>query len=234
MIRFLLDGEVVAIPDADPSGTLLDHLRYRLRRTGTKEGCAEGDCGACTVLVGTLAGDEIVWRALNACILFLPMLDGKALMTIESLAETAGGPTPVQQMLAANGGSQCGFCTPGIVMSLHGRAIAARGSSELPVADLLAGNLCRCTGYGPILAAGEAIRPSRADDTAIIAKLRALQDDAAGGGHFADALASRDRLWWRPRDTEELAQILIDHPDARIVAGATDVALWVTKRRQVL
>jgi xanthine dehydrogenase small subunit len=155
MIRFLLDDDVIELTDPDPTGTLLDFLRYRLRRTGTKEGCAEGDCGACTVLVGELDGEYIAWRAINACITFLPMLDGRALKTVESLScgkGNGGTPHPLQALMAANGSSQCGFCTPGFVMSLYGRSIGARGS-ELPVADVIAGNLCRCTGYDKIVRA---------------------------------------------------------------------------------
>jgi len=123
MIRFLLDGEAIEVEDSDPTGTVLDYLRYTLRRTGTKEGCAEGDCGACTVVLGELDGDAVKWRAVNACILFLPMLDGKALRTVESL----GGTHPVQRSMADGHGSQCGFCTPGFVMSLYARSIGAVG-----------------------------------------------------------------------------------------------------------
>ena len=156
-IRFILDGELVEVADAPATATLLDHLRYRLRRTGTKEGCAEGDCGACTVLVGEGDGARVAWRAVNACIQFLPMLHGKALMTVESLSDD----TPLQSCMAANGSSQCGFCTPGFVMSLHGRSIGAAGC-DLPVEDVIAGNLCRCTGYQAIVDAVEATAKTRA------------------------------------------------------------------------
>lgn len=222
MIRFLLDGEVIEIGDADPTTTLLDHLRYRLRRTGTKEGCAEGDCGACTVLVGELEGEHVAWRAVNACILFLPMLNGRALLTVESLQQD-GAPHPLQALMAANGSSQCGFCTPGFVMSLYGRSIGARGS-ELPVADVIAGNLCRCTGYGPILAVGEATPPRAGEDAALVAALQALQS----------AESARGDDWFAPRGMAELCDILAAHPDARMVAGATDVGLWVTKGLRTL
>ena len=220
-VRFVLDGAVIALDAPDPTGTLLDHLRGTLRRTGTKEGCAEGDCGACTVLVGELAGEQINWRAVNACILFLPMLHGKALMTVESLG-AGGALTPLQACMAGNGASQCGFCTPGFVMSLHGRAIGALGS-ELPVADVIAGNLCRCTGYGPILAAGEAVPRLTQDDSATAALLREIAAGEGASGSFGP------RRWFAPRTSAELAAILADHPEARIVAGATDVGLWVTK-----
>ncbi len=216
MIRFLLDGAVIEVEDPDPTGTVLDYLRYSLRRTGTKEGCAEGDCGACTVLLGELDGDAVAWRAVNACILFLPMLDGKALKTVESLS--AGGTLhPVQRAMADGHGSQCGFCTPGFVMSLYGRTVGALGTAGTPVKDVIAGNLCRCTGYGPILDAGEANPPQPTDDSETLAALRALQP---AYGH--------------PASADELADLLVAHPETRIVAGATDVGLWVTKGLQHL
>ncbi len=219
-MRFVLDGQVVEIAEPDPTGTLLEYLRGPLRRTGTKEGCAEGDCGACTVLVGEAAGERVAWRAVNACILFLPMIHGKALMTVESLSR-GGSLNPLQACMAGNGASQCGFCTPGFVMSLHGRAIGALGC-ELPVADVIAGNLCRCTGYGPILEAGEKVASLAQDDSATLAALRALGADDASGVFGA-------RRWFAPRSSDELAALLAEHPQARIVAGATDVGLWVTK-----
>ncbi|HEX6375251.1 MAG TPA: xanthine dehydrogenase small subunit [Allosphingosinicella sp.] len=213
MIRFLLDGEAIEVDVPDPTATVLDYLRYTLRRTGTKEGCAEGDCGACTVLLGELAGDAIEWRAVNACILFLPMLDGKALRTVESL----GGTHPVQRELVERHGSQCGFCTPGFVMSLYGRSIGAAGTRGVPVGDVIAGNLCRCTGYGPILAAGEAVPMAAEQDEALVAALGALRP---AYGH--------------PASADELADLLLANPETRIVAGATDVGLWVTKQLREL
>lgn len=225
-VRFLLDGIVEEIAQVDPTATLLDHLRYSMGRTGTKEGCAEGDCGACTVLVGELDGDAIAWRAVNSCILFLPMLQGKALLTVESLgSDTALN--PLQACMAANGSSQCGFCTPGFVMTLHGRCIGARGH-ELPVADGLAGNLCRCTGYGPILEAAETVTTLPRDDHATVAALKAIVSDETMSGSLGD------RRWFIPRTVEALADLLAAHPDARLVAGATDVGLWVTKGLRTL
>jgi xanthine dehydrogenase small subunit len=220
-VRFLLDGAVAELAAPDPTGTLLETLRGPLRRTGTKEGCAEGDCGACTVLVGELAGGTVQWRAVNACILFLPMVHGKAVMTVESLS-AGGALNPLQACMASNGSSQCGFCTPGFVMSLHGRAIGALGS-ELPVVDAIAGNLCRCTGYGPILEAGAAVPRLAQDDAAVAAGLEGLACDCMASGVFQAC------QWFVPRTSDELVEVLAEHPQARIVAGATDVGLWVTK-----
>jgi xanthine dehydrogenase small subunit len=225
MIRFLLDGETVTLAEPNPNGTLLELLRTRLGRTGTKEGCAEGDCGACTVLLGEPdAEGGVAWRAVNSCILFEPMVAGKALLTVESLSP--------KRALADGHGSQCGFCTPGFVMSLYGRTIGALGT-EAALPDVLAGNLCRCTGYGPILEAGEAAASEHRDDSALAARLRDLAGDPCSGAH-ADPLSGKTLRWHAPRTADELAAILLDQPDARLVAGATDVGLWVTKQQRVL
>jgi xanthine dehydrogenase small subunit len=216
-ITILLDGEARTI-EVGATETALDLIRGRLARPGTKEGCAEGDCGACTVLLGETDGaGGVAWRAVNSCILFAPMLDGKALMTVESLSRD-GALAPVQREMIDRHGSQCGFCTPGFVMSLHGRALGAVGTQGRGVADILSGNLCRCTGYGPILASGEAVPPVPADDSATGEKLATLPRAAEGPG------------WFAPESADALAALLLDHPEARIVAGATDVGLWVTKQ----
>jgi xanthine dehydrogenase small subunit len=231
-VRFLLNGRPQTLTDVDPTGTLLNHLRYERGLTGTKEGCAEGDCGACTVLVGEL-GDtgQVVWRAVNACILFTPMVDGRAVVTVEGVSQE-GALNPVQQALVDGHGSQCGFCTPGFVMSLQGAAIGALGTEATPTKDVVAGNLCRCTGYGPILAAAEAAPPAEAPDVA--QALAAMVRPKPLALEYRDPLAGMTRRWFSPRTTAELANLLHDHPGARMVAGATDVGLWVTKQHRVL
>ncbi len=218
-IRFLLDGQWETVGGIDPTTTVLDWLRQTKGRTGSKEGCAEGDCGACTVLVGSAEQGKLVWRAVNSCILFLPMLHGKALRTVESL----GGEHPVQRAMVEHHGSQCGFCTPGIVMSLYGRSLGAAGTEGAKIEDVLAGNLCRCTGYGPILDAAKAVPVQADDDAALLAE---LQKQPHGGLRFSG--------WFSPATADELAGLLLEHPDARIVAGATDVGLWVTKQHRAL
>lgn len=228
VIRFLLDGEVQEVRGANPTTTLLEHLRGPLRRTGTKEGCAEGDCGSCTVLVGEAEGGAVAWRAVNACIQFLPMLHGKALMTVESLAKE-GALHPVQQAMVDKHGSQCGFCTPGIVMSLYGRAVGAKGA-QAPVGEVLAGNLCRCTGYGPIIEVAKGV----AAEAAPAVDLSTVRDSTMLALSFEDEVHGVTRTWLSPRTVDELADAYVKHPDATIVAGATDVGLWVTKQRRPL
>lgn len=231
-IRFLLDGEVREVRGANPTTTLLEHLRGPMRRTGTKEGCAEGDCGSCTVLVGEGEGDAVSWRAVNSCIQFLPMLHGKALLTVESLAKMGGerdALRPVQQAMVDKHGSQCGFCTPGIVMSLYGRAIAAQGAGA-PVGEVLAGNLCRCTGYGPIIEVAKGV----AGEAPPTVDLSAVRDDTMLSLAYEDEVHGVTRTWLAPRTVDELAAAYLAHPEATIVAGATDVGLWVTKQRRPL
>ena len=230
-IRFLLNDREVSLADAGSSTTLLDFLRIDRALTGTKEGCAEGDCGACTVLVGRLAGGSLVYEAVNACIRFIGSLDGCHVVTVEHLAGADGTLHPVQQALVDFHGSQCGFCTPGFVMSLYGLWMADPGAGDERIEKALQGNLCRCTGYEAILRAARAIStygdakkdPLAAERTAVTRKLSDLAD-----GKRVEVGTGEDRFIL-PADVDDLAAVLEAEPDATIVAGATDVGLWVTK-----
>ncbi len=225
-LRFLLGDELIEIAACDPTLTVLDWLRLERRLTGSKEGCAEGDCGACTVVVGRLDRGRLRYEAINACIRFLPTLDGCQLLTVEHLKRADGSLHPVQQAMVDCHGSQCGFCTPGIVMSLFALWLNEDAPSVARIEDALAGNLCRCTGYEPIIAAAQRISAGggdRPDREAVTARLSDLADDATlalsgpGGRFFAPATAGG------------LADLVAVHPRATLVAGATDVGLWVTK-----
>jgi len=229
-VRFLLNGVPVVIENPAPTRTVLNHLREEHRRTGTKEGCAEGDCGACTVVLGELVDDRLRTRTVNACIQFLPMLDGKALFTVEYLRAGDGTLHPAQQAMVDCHGSQCGFCTPGFVMSLWDKYLEYEGRDERPrrqeLADHLSGNLCRCTGYRTILDAGERMfePPRRRFDREGVA-------EALRGIARQESLHLRhaDGDFHAPRSLAELVRLRAENPAATLLAGGTDVGLWVNK-----
>jgi xanthine dehydrogenase small subunit len=219
-LTFLLNGESVALRDVPPTTTLLDWLRETRGLTGTKEGCNEGDCGACTVIVS----DETGARPLNACILLLPQLAGRAVRTVEGISGPEGQLHPVQEAMIAHHGAQCGFCTPGFITSMA----CAHLNGERDYDRVLAGNLCRCTGYAPIL------RAARVAETAPIPAWM-TQDRAfiwpkipSGGpaGRGADSPPSS----LHPQSADEAARFYAAHPQATLIAGATDVGLWITKQ----
>ncbi len=264
-IRFFHRGAVVEVRDAAATRSVLDWLREDARCTGTKEGCNEGDCGACTVVIGETAapGDPAAVRGLslktvNACIQFLPTLDGKALFTVEDLKAMNADALhpvgndelrpvrndelhpvrndklhPVQQAMVECHGSQCGFCTPGFVMSLwsayeHGRACGTQPTRQ-QLADELSGNLCRCTGYRPILDAGQRmfdLPPVALDTAPVLAALRQLST----GTSFSYAATGSTELFFAPTTLDELAALREAHPGAQLLAGSTDVGLWVNKQ----
>jgi xanthine dehydrogenase small subunit len=232
-IRFYFRNAVREVSGVAPTQTILQHLREDLRCTGTKEGCAEGDCGACTVVLGSLENGELELKAVNSCIQFTPTLDGKALFTVEDLQLPDGRLHPVQQALVECHGSQCGFCTPGFAMSLWGMYLKQEGRkpTRCQVDDALSGNLCRCTGYRPIIdAAGRMMELPRAefDRAAVADALRTLQ---RGELH---TYAFDGRSFHAPRTLDELVALRSAHPQALILAGSTDVGLWVTKQMREL
>jgi xanthine dehydrogenase small subunit len=229
--RFLLDGAIIEARDAGPTTTLLEYLRGPLGRTGTKEGCAEGDCGACTVVVGERRGDALRYRAVNSCIRFVPTLDGKEVVTVESLRAPDGTLHPVQQAMVQAHASQCGFCTPGFVMSLFALWLERDSVTREEAVEALSGNLCRCTGYRPILDAAMAMHglgpaPSwpkgAAHDRRRLAALPADESPCALPGYLA------------PRTLEALAEAYLHAPGSLLLAGGTDVGLWVTKQLREL
>jgi xanthine dehydrogenase small subunit len=229
-IRYRRNNEVVTVPDVPPTQTLLDHLRLDKRAVGTKEGCNEGDCGACTVVLGRIRNGKLAFEPVNACILLTGMVDGCEVITVEDIA-SGQALHPVQAAMVAHHGSQCGFCTPGIVMSLFALYHeGARPVTRQAITDQLAGNLCRCTGYRPIIDAAFDACAGEADDRfatgrdAIFQALTDLSDEA-------DILVERDgRFFAAPRSIDALATLYDRHPDATLVAGATDVGLWITKQ----
>ncbi len=250
-IRFVLDGEVIELQHVEPTRTVLQFLREDLGRIGTKEGCAEGDCGACTVALAEpdASGKRLAVRAVNSCIQFLPTLDGKELITVESLRAADGSLHPAQRAMVDWHGSQCGFCTPGFVMSLFALYKNNAQPTRREIDDALAGNLCRCTGYRPIIEAarrmysdygalqksGDWSREARkgnskpgSDEKQRVERLKSLARDGSL------AIETDGKRFLAPRSSDELARALAQHPDATILAGGTDVGLWVTKQHREL
>ena len=229
-IQFLLNGRLETLRNVPPATTLLDYLRKVKRLTGTKEGCAEGDCGACTVVIGELNDGHVRYRAVNACIFLLGMLEGRSVTTVEHLRGTDGRLHPVQQALLDAHASQCGFCTPGFVMSLYALYL---GDSEQRsragcIDDVLAGNLCRCTGYGPIVRAAQSICDLPAHDAGVQEGSDLVQLQAIAHRERV-VLEWRGRRFYSPGSLEDFARLCAENPEATIVSGATDVGVWITK-----
>lgn len=235
MIQFLLNREMRSESALDPNTTVLEYLREYRGKTGTKEGCASGDCGACTVVVGELDGERIRYRTLNSCLTFVSALHGKQLITVEDLKDR-GQLHSVQQAMVDCHGSQCGFCTPGFVMSLFALQKNAAVNQYDPhqTHEALAGNLCRCTGYRPILAAAEQAcgdhQPDQFDARAAetIARLKAIAPRETA------ELNSGDKRCLSPLTVADLAELYSANPEARLLAGGTDLALEVTQFHRAL
>jgi len=230
-IRFLRRGEVVTVGNVPPERTLLELVREDLGCTGTKEGCGEGDCGACTVVLGQIEDGALRLRAVNSCIRLAHSIDGMALWTVEDLAASDGTLHPAQEAMVQCHASQCGFCTPGFVMSLFGMyenhvrqgVCITRAMAQ----EELSGNLCRCTGYRPILDAAQQMGrlPTRAlDENTLLSKLELLAQSGYAQEH--------DSAYKSPRTLDALLELRAAHPAAQLVAGCTDVGLWVTKQHR--
>jgi len=242
-VRFVLDGRIVEAQGERRTTTVLDYLREQLHRTGTKEGCAEGDCGACVVMVGELnaAGTGVNYVPVNACIQLLPSLDGKSVKTVESLKKADGTLHPVQDEMVKCHGSQCGFCTPGIVMSLVNLVQVLPQPSRQQITDSLSGNLCRCTGYKPIIdAAAKACERKtelKVDDQADLPLLKEIQRAKSPtlslDGDIIVQPVVRTRKgneFVSPATLAEVAHYLVEHPRATLLAGSTEIGLQVNKQ----
>jgi xanthine dehydrogenase small subunit len=230
-IVFLRRGRPVRLSNPSPTLTLLDYLRLGEHATGTKEGCAEGDCGACTIVLRRLVENRLVYQPVNACILLAGQADGADIITVEDLAD-GDQLHPVQGALVTQHGSQCGFCTPGFVMALFALYHAPRRANldRSGVNDWIAGNLCRCTGYRPIVDAGLAACAA-GDDDRFKAEEPAIRRSLADLDDGDDLLVSSEaRFFAAPASIASLSALYSAHPDAVLVGGATDVGLWVTKQ----
>lgn len=227
-IQFLLNNTVMTIEPPDPNITVLDYLRNDLHLTGTKEGCASGDCGACTVVVGELHNGQVQYKTVNACISFVTTLHGRQLITVEGL-KSDNQLHPAQQALLDHHGSQCGFCTPGVVMSLFCLHEQAPSPDKAQAQEALAGNLCRCTGYQPIINAAldmSASTPYQNEKTIRQLTSMAITEDIS--------IERNGHTFHSPQSASQLAQLLLKYPAARLLAGGTDLALEVTQQHQSL
>jgi xanthine dehydrogenase small subunit len=228
-INFLLGNEKRSLTDISPTTTVLEYLRNDECRMGTKEGCGEGDCGACTVVVGEPVDGKIQYRAINACIQFLPTIDGCQLLTVEDLQAPDGQLHPVQQAMVDCHGSQCGFCTPGFVMSLYSLYRQGGDVSRARINDTLAGNLCRCTGYGTIAAAAGNMGKIDGPDHPHEYEADAISHLESMRNAGMLQLSFGTQNYYAPTSADELADTYLQNPQAIILSGGTDVGLWVTK-----
>ncbi len=229
-IQFLFNNKIFKIKNPDPNKTILNYIRNDLKMTGTKEGCAEGGCGACTIVLGELNKNKIVYKAINACISFLPILNGKQLILIEDLSN-GKSLHPVQEAMIKFHGSQCGFCTPGFTMSLFSMHKNNKLINNEIVEEALSGNLCRCTGYRPIIDAAKSLNNKndldqfKKDKIKIIKLLKNIKSTDI-------EINNKGKKFFAPKTISNLKKILNKYPDAKILSGGTDLSLEVTKFRK--
>jgi xanthine dehydrogenase small subunit len=229
LVRFLLNNEQHTVSDVDPNTSVLDYLRDKLNRVGTKEGCASGDCGACTVVLGELDGDSVKYSSINSCITPIGNLHGKQLITVEDL-KNEEGLHPTQQAMVDCHGSQCGFCTPGFVMSMFAYRKTNSEPGRESIIEALGGNLCRCTGYRPIIDAAVQMYEPPLDDqfsaseASTVGALKEIADQ-----DIPVELHGAGKQYFSPSCADELAELLCTHPDATLVAGGTDLCLEFTQ-----
>ena len=230
-IKFVYQNRIVEIKNPDPNETLLNYVRTKLKKTGTKEGCAEGGCGACTIVLGELKDDKINYSSINSCIMFLPTLHGKQLILVEDLVSKDGSLHPVQQAMVNYHGSQCGFCTPGFVMSLFSMFKNYPRFNENLIKDTISGNLCRCTGYQPIIKAAKSLNNKNKTDqftkskNDIMKLLKKINNESI-------IIYKKNKKYFAPRYVQELKKILKKNINSHLLSGGTDLSLVVTKERK--
>ena len=230
-IKYILGEKIHVVDNPDPNETILNYIRLKLKKTGTKEGCAEGGCGACTVVLGELNNNNIIYKAINSCIAFVPSLEGKQLLVVEDLVSNSGNLHTVQDAMVNYHGSQCGFCTPGFVMSLFAMYKNYSSYSEENIQDSIAGNLCRCTGYRSIIDAAKSLNNKNRSDKfikskkKIISLLKKIKPKNLN-------IKNGNKKYFAPRTITELKKIIKDYPNSIFLSGGTDLSLIVTKERK--
>ena len=229
-VQFIYENKLIELENPDPNQTILSFIRDRLKKTGTKEGCAEGGCGACTIVLGELENKKIKYKAINSCISFTPTLHGKQLIVVENLVSKNGTYHPVQEAMAKYHASQCGFCTPGFVMSIFAMSKNKKNNNKDDIKDAISGNLCRCTGYRPIIDAAKNIKKKYSDEfyknsKKTINLLKKIHSKSI-------IIENKDKKYFAPKTIKELRTVIQKNPDSDFLSGGTDLSLKVTKDRQ--
>ena len=235
VVKFLHNNRIMEIQDVDPNETLLNYIREKLNKTGTKEGCAEGGCGACTVVLGYLKNNKIFYQAVNACIMFLPTIHGKQLILVEDLVNKNGSLHPVQKSMVNFHGSQCGFCTPGFIMSLFSMFKNHSSFDNNIINNSIAGNLCRCTGYQPIINAAKSLNSKNKVDQFSQTKNKTISLlKKINKKNNSLSINKIDKKYFAPQTIKELKVLLKKYPGSKILSGGTDLSLIVTKERKTI
>ena len=235
VVKFLHNNRIMEIQDVDPNETLLNYIREKLNKTGTKEGCAEGGCGACTVVLGYLKNNNIYYQAVNACIMFLPTIHGKQLILVEDLVDKNGSLHPVQKSMVNFHGSQCGFCTPGFIMSLFSMFKNYSSFDNNIINNSIAGNLCRCTGYQPIINAAKSLNSKNKVDQFSQTKNKTISLlKKINKKNNSLSINKIDKKYFAPQTIKELKFLLKKYPGSKILSGGTDLSLIVTKERKTI
>ncbi len=229
-VQFIFENKLIELENPDPNQTILNFIRDKLKKTGTKEGCAEGGCGACTIVLGELENKKIKYKAINSCISFTPTLHGKQLIVVENLVSKNGTYHPVQEAMAKYHASQCGFCTPGFVMSIFAMSKNKKNNNKDDIKDAISGNLCRCTGYRPIIDAAKNIKKKYSDEfyknsKKTINLLKKIHSKSI-------IIENKDKKYFAPKTINDLRTIIQKNPDSDFLSGGTDLSLKVTKDRQ--